>query len=90
MVEYRLYRFVDLKTTLNESRILFFHADGGLLLAASSLTGRYWAGSLWFFDKAENAPDVEKCGAGVDLDTGVSDFKLLSDTKLLLGTDTGK
>ncbi|KAJ8315022.1 hypothetical protein KUTeg_007172 [Tegillarca granosa] len=47
------------------------HKDGGILLGASSLTGRYWLGSLWFYNNPENAPDVEKCTGGVQLEAGL-------------------
>ncbi|KAL3883558.1 hypothetical protein ACJMK2_029811 [Sinanodonta woodiana] len=65
------------------------HADGGILLGASNLTGRYWYGSLWYYATPEVAPDVEKCTAGVQLEAGLSDAKWVDTNKALVGLDTG-
>ncbi|XP_048766759.2 methylosome protein 50-like isoform X2 [Ostrea edulis] len=63
--------------------------DGGILLGASGLTGRYWLGSLWFYSNPDVAPDVEKCTAGVQLEAGFKEAVWLDDTKVLVGLDTG-
>ncbi|KAL5009855.1 hypothetical protein ScPMuIL_012160 [Solemya velum] len=63
--------------------------DGGLLLGASSLSGRYWLGSLWYYETPEVAPDVEKCTGGVQLEAGLSDAQWADDTKVIVGLDTG-
>jgi len=63
--------------------------DGGILLGASNLTGRYWFGSLWYYDNPDSAPDVEKCTAGVQLEAGLSDAQWLSSSKVVVGLDTG-
>ncbi|XP_060069648.1 methylosome protein WDR77-like [Ylistrum balloti] len=65
------------------------HEDGGILLGASNLTGRYWYGSIWYYQDPSCAPDVEKCKAGVQLEAGLSDALWLSSTKVLVGLDTG-
>lgn len=65
------------------------HEDGGVLLGASNLTGRYWYGSIWYYQNPTCAPDVEKCKAGVQLEAGLSDAQWLSTTKVLVGLDTG-
>ncbi|KAL4232567.1 Methylosome protein 50 [Mactra antiquata] len=65
------------------------HKDGGLLLGASSLTGRYWYGSLWYYQNPELAPDVEKCTAGVQLEAGLSDACFVDTTRVLVAMDTG-
>ncbi|XP_069102113.1 methylosome protein WDR77-like isoform X2 [Argopecten irradians] len=65
------------------------HEDGGVLLGASNLTGRYWYGSIWYYQDPTYAPDVEKCKAGVQLEAGLSDVQWLSSTKVLVGLDTG-
>lgn len=65
------------------------HKDGGILLGASSLTGRYWLGSLWFYNNPENAPDVEKCTGGVQLEAGLSDAKWVEACRVFVGLDTG-
>lgn len=65
------------------------HPEGGVLLGASSLTGRYWLGSLWYYQNPEAAPDVEKCTAGVQLEAGLSDAKWVLNSKVFVGLDTG-
>ena len=36
------------------------------------------------------APDVEQCDAGIEVDTGVQDMKLIGDTnRLIAGLDSG-
>jgi methylosome protein 50 len=65
-------------------------SDGGILLGASSLTGRYWYGSLWYYQNPQLAPDVEKCTAGVQLEAGLNDACWVDDTRVLVGLDTGK
>ncbi|XP_052821642.1 methylosome protein 50 [Octopus bimaculoides] len=63
--------------------------EGGILLGASSLTGRYWYGSLWFYEIAAHGPDVEKCTAGVQLEAGIDDAIWIDQDKTLIGLDTG-
>lgn len=65
------------------------HQDGGILLGASNLTGRYWYGSLWYYQNPELAPDVEKCTAGVQLEAGLNDACWVDETRVLVGMDTG-
>lgn len=65
------------------------HKDGGILLGASGLTGRYWLGSLWYYANPDAAPDVEKCTAGVQLEAGFQEAVWLDNTKVLVGLDTG-
>lgn len=69
--------------------VLRFHADGGLLVGASSLTGRYWLGSLWFYGTPEVAPDVESCSAGLQLEAGLCDAAWVNNNRILLALDTG-
>lgn len=69
--------------------VLQCHADGGLLLGASCLTGQYWFGSLWFYQQPEQAPDVESCTAGVQLEAGVGSAQWVDTTHVLVGLDTG-
>lgn len=64
--------------------------DGSTLLGCSNLTGRFWCGSLWYFDSAELTPDVNKCLAAVECETGVCDGKFLQDKhKIVVGEDSG-
>ena len=66
-------------------------ADGGLLLAASSLTNRYWTGSLWHFDSPDTAPDIERCAAGVELNCGISDAKWVKgSSNVIAACDSGE
>ncbi|WAR07466.1 MEP50-like protein [Mya arenaria] len=69
--------------------VIHYHKNGGILLGASSLTGRYWFGSIWYFEDPGVAPDVEKCTAGVQLEAGLSDACWLDQTRVLVGMDTG-
>lgn len=69
--------------------VLKCHQDGGILLGASSLTGRYWYGSLWYYENPSLAPDVEKCTAGVQLESGLCDACLVDSTRVLVAMDTG-
>lgn len=62
---------------------------GGVFLAASSLTGRFWKGSLWFFDEANKAGDVQQAKVGVELDSGTADIQLISDNKVVIASDSG-
>lgn len=77
---------------LNRRFDLWFNwliVDGGILLGASGLTGRYWLGSLWYYANPDAAPDVEKCTAGVQLEAGFQEAVWLDNTKVLVGLDTG-
>ncbi|CAG5116879.1 unnamed protein product, partial [Candidula unifasciata] len=69
--------------------VLRCHADGGLLLGASCMTGRYWLGSLWFYQTPEAAPNVDKCTAGVQLEAGICDCEWIDRTHIIVGLDTG-
>ena len=65
--------------------------DGSLLLAASSLTNRYWTGSLWHFDDPDTAPDVERCAGGVELEWGVTDAKWINGSShVIAACDSGQ
>ncbi|KAK7107597.1 hypothetical protein V1264_015495 [Littorina saxatilis] len=69
--------------------VLQINGNGGLLLGASSLTGRYWLGSLWYYTNPERAPEVDKCTAGVQLEAGVRDASWVDTQRVLVGLDTG-
>ncbi|KAJ0068735.1 hypothetical protein NL108_010808, partial [Boleophthalmus pectinirostris] len=62
---------------------------GALLLAASSLTGRNWQGSVWLYSNPEQAPNEGFCKAGVQTEAGVTDVKWLSDKDIVLASDSG-
>jgi len=47
-------------------------------------------GSLWYYQDPSQAPDVEKCTAGVQLEAGIVDAKWLDSNKVIVGLDTGK
>ncbi|KAH3735735.1 methylosome protein 50-like [Dreissena polymorpha] len=69
--------------------VIQYRKEGGVLLGASSLTGRYWFGSLWYYEDPEVAPDVDKCTAGVQLEAGLNDACWVDDKRVLVGMDTG-
>lgn len=63
--------------------------NGHLLLGSSSLTGRYWGGSIWYYDDVALAPNVEKCVVGYEVGSGVADGVFLDDKTILIGQDCG-
>lgn len=63
--------------------------DDKIILGSSDLTGRYWNGSLWCFETADEAPDVECCLAGIDISSGVCDIAFYSNDKVAVGLDSG-
>uniref|UniRef100_A0A8C1DZD6 Methylosome protein WDR77 n=1 Tax=Cyprinus carpio carpio TaxID=630221 RepID=A0A8C1DZD6_CYPCA len=66
-----------------------YRADGTLLLAASSLAGRCWQGSLWVYTDPKLAPSEGFCKAGVQTEAGVTDARWISERSLLLASDAG-
>lgn len=64
---------------LNECFVL----DGHTILGSSSLSGRYWRGSVWCFKSAPLAPKKENCITGIECDNSVSDGKFLDTNKLV-------
>jgi len=69
--------------------VLQLNQNGGLLVGASSLTGRYWLGSLWFYLNPDCAPHVDKCTAGVQLEAGLRGACWVDEQRVLVGLDTG-
>jgi len=71
---------------------LDFNSSGDLIVGASSLTTRYWSGSLWYYKKGvveEDITNPEMCLTGVDLQTGVLDGRFVQDKQMVLGLDSG-
>jgi len=71
---------------------LDFNSIGDLIVGASSLTTRYWSGSLWYYRKGVAEEDItnpEMCLTGLDLQTGVLDGRFVQDKQMVLGLDSG-
>ncbi|XP_012683252.1 methylosome protein 50 [Clupea harengus] len=66
-----------------------YRADGALLLAASSLTGRSWMGSIWVYTDPKQAPNEGFCKAGVQTDAGVTQAQWVSEKGILVASDSG-
>jgi len=72
---------------------LDFNSNGDLIVGASSLTTRFWSGSVWYYKdgfKAEEIVNTVGCVTGLDLETGVVDGKFLANSnQFVLGLDSG-
>ena len=62
---------------------------GGFVVGASSLTGRYWTGSVWFWKDTASVPDIEKCTTACEVDSGIGDLTVIDETHIILATDSG-
>lgn len=60
------------------------------MLGTSNMTGRIWCGSIWLFTEMSDPPDVDKCIAGLEFESGVAVCKWYDNgTKIAVGTDFG-
>ena len=66
-------------------------ADGSLVVGASCLTNRYWAGNLFYFNKCDSDVMVDECQVVADLESGVTDISWISETqRVVVACDSGK
>jgi len=93
-------RIADLYRTSNvmmpaikvEKRLEFIDIsdDGNLIMGSSDLTGRFWKGSIWYFDDPSLAPNMEASVAGMDSDSSTADGKFFGGEKIIVtGEDSG-
>ncbi|KAM8977185.1 methylosome protein WDR77 [Pelodytes ibericus] len=66
-----------------------YRKDGALLLAASSLSGRTWGGSIWVYKDPLGAPSENLCTCGVQTEAGVTDVAWASENGILVASDSG-
>ena len=59
------------------------------MLGSSGLTGKFWAGSLWFYEDPGNAPDISKCSAGIQTEAGVTDIQWIDECRVAIASDSG-
>jgi len=64
-------------------------SEGGLYVGTSSLNGRDWTGSLWYFSYAELATSWDNYTAATSLYAGVADLKVLQKDCVVLASDSG-
>lgn len=65
------------------------NASGAVVLAASSLTGRLWSGSLSVFRTCLDANDPEKAVAFGSCEASIADVQWLSQNVVLAASDSG-
>lgn len=63
----------------------FDSIDGHFLMGSSNLTGRYWGGSIWYYDDPSLAPSVEKCLTAYEINSGVVDAAFIDEKNLVVG-----
>ena len=72
--------------------LFYLFVDCGLIIAASSLTNKYWVGALFYYINADDVPNTEEKRCVMrQLDAGVSDVTFVQNSdKFVCATDTGK
>lgn len=63
----------------------FDSIDGHFLMGSSNLTGRYWGGSIWYYDDPSLAPSVEKCLTAYEINSGVVDAAFIDEKNIVVG-----
>lgn len=66
-----------------------FNENGQLALISSNLTSRNWDGAIAIFDDAKFAPNIPHLDYGVLTESGCTDVDWISNTKLVVSTDSG-
>ncbi|XP_023696890.1 methylosome protein WDR77 [Paramormyrops kingsleyae] len=66
-----------------------YRKDGTLLMGASSLSGRCWSGSIWVYRDPTQCPSEDRCSAGVQTESGISEARWVSERGILVASDSG-
>jgi len=69
--------------------VIEIQPDGTSLLASSNMCSRYWTGHLSVYNTPEDLGDNSKCKSYMEFDGGIPCAKFISDSKVLVGLDTG-
>ena len=72
-------------------QFLDFNPKGDLFLGTSSLTSRFWTGSLWYYGAGVEPENInsDTCMTGVHTSTGVLDGRFLKENLMVVGLDSG-
>lgn len=64
--------------------------DGGLLVGSSTLNGRYWTGSLHYFNEVNKSIKKDEFSAGMSCQSVITEGKCIdSKDKIIIGEDSG-
>ncbi|XP_074640032.1 methylosome protein WDR77-like [Tubulanus polymorphus] len=69
--------------------VLRINEEGGILIGCSALTGRYWKGSLWYYENLSDAPEPSLCTAVLPYNSGISDTQWITSSLVITASDSG-